>query len=229
MLAALERIAKRAYSSLETVQASYDIACAAIRNGIPGDFVECGVGAGANAAAMALAIMDPAHYWNENKRNAETLKQAWPPRRVHLFDSFTGIPQAGAEDVEFLAAGHKAGLTAHSRKEVERAFTEWGLPLELFVFHEGMFARQVPFATGSHFLTGEEAAHKIAHIEKIAVLRLDGDLYESTKVCIERLYPLVSKGGWIIVDDWDLSGARKAVLDYMGHGFGPVYWSKTNV
>ncbi len=192
MLSTLELIAKRAYSSRETIQASYDIARAAIENGIPGDFVECGVAAGANAAAMALAI------------------GTFERRRVHLFDSFTGIPQAGPEDVEFLAAKHPSGLSAHSRKEVERNMAEWSLPLDLFVFHEGLFQHTVP--------TAPEVP--------IAVLRLDGDLYDSTKVCLEHLYPLVSKGGWVIVDDWDLTGARKAVIERVGHGFGPIYWSK---
>jgi O-methyltransferase len=198
--ARLEQFAKRAYSSLETIQASYDIVRAAIQNGIPGDFVECGVAAGANAAAMALAMIEVC---DEECRFY---------RKVHLFDSFTGIPQAGPEDPEFLAAGHKPGLTAHSRKEVERNLTEWGFPLDLFVFHEGMFEDVLPFMMGNP--------------PAISVLRLDGDLYESTKVCIEHLYPLVSKGGWVIVDDWDLSGARKAVIDHVGHGFGPIYWSK---
>ena len=58
----------------------------------------------------------------------------------------------------------------------------------------------------------------------IAVLRLDGDLYESTKVCLEHLLPLVSPGGWVIIDDFDLSGARKAVLEIAGGRMGPTYW-----
>ena len=57
------------------------------------------------------------------------------------------------------------------------------------------------------------------------MLRLDADLYESTKVCIEWLYPLVSPGGWMIVDDWDLSGARKAVTEHV-KVFGPTYFQK---
>jgi hypothetical protein len=220
MLAALEEIAKRAYSSRETVQASYDIARAAIDNNVLGDFVECGVGAGANAAAMALAIERMRNYGVcKAELMCETNPAGFEPldngsRRVHLFDSFTGIPQAGPEDVEFLKAGHKPGLSAHSRAQVEANLKEWGLPLELFVFHEGDFAETTPWIGGD--------------LSRIAVLRLDGDLYESTRVCIEHLYPLVSKGGWVIVDDWDLSGARKAVLDYMKDQFGPVYFGGQN-
>ncbi len=61
-------------------------------------------------------------------------------------------------------------------------------------------------------------------VEKIAVLRLDGDLYDSTKVCLEQLEPLVSRGGWVIVDDFNLSGCRKAVLEHVVPA--PVYWRK---
>jgi O-methyltransferase len=206
MLSNLEKIAKRAYSSYETIQASYDIAAAAIINDVPGHFVECGVGAGANAAAMACAIV---YYTFQSQSPIRA-----DSRRVHLFDSFSGIPQAGPEDVEFLAAGHKPGLSAHSMAEVRANMREWQLPDELFVYHEGLFEHTVPEA-----VICREAGH-------ISVLRLDGDLYESTKVCIENFYPLVSKGGWVIVDDWDLSGARKAVIDHVGHGFGPIYWRK---
>lgn len=211
----LEQFAKRAYSSRETIQASYDIARLAINNGIPGDFVECGVAAGSNAAAMALAILKgecmalPDGTWH------------FPPgvtRRVHLFDSFTGIPKCGPEDAEFIAANHPAGLTAHSLESVKSGMRNWGIPDELLVWHPGMFADTIPAPA----VTGISR-------NQIAVLRLDGDLYESTKVCIENLFPLVSKGGWVIVDDWDLSGARKAVIEHVGHGFGPIYFTRSYV
>ncbi len=227
MPASLWEIAKRAYSSIETVRASYDIARMAIERGVPGDFVECGVGAGANAAAMALAITEeeqPDIEWSPTRHIVGNAFMPVPC--VHLFDSFTGIPQAGPEDVEFLEAGHKPGLSAHSRTEVEANLKEWGLPLELFVFHEGDFAETVRFVMEPYPFGGP--AFDTERIKQISVLRLDGDLYESTKVCIEHLYPLVSRGGWVIVDDWDLSGARKAVLDYMRDGFGPIYFQGQN-
>lgn len=49
------------------------------------------------------------------------------------------------------------------------------------------------------------------NIQKIAILRLDGDLYESTKVCLEFLFKKLIPGGVLIVDDYALAGARKAV------------------
>ena len=68
-------------------------------------------------------------------------------------------------------------------------------------------------------------------------MRLDGDLYESTKICLEYLYPKINKGGYIVIDDFgSLEGCRKAVLEYLEKhnlnpniiqipgGLGPVYW-----
>jgi O-methyltransferase len=200
----LDTVAKRALSTRATIQASYDIASAVLARGTPGDFVECGVYAGANAAAMARAILD--HYGNQ-----------WHCgliRRLHLFDSFEGIPQAGPEDHEYLEAGHKAGLSACSLEAVKSNMREWGIPDELLVWHRGWFADTIPFASGDVPLS----------LKQIALLRLDGDLYESTKVCMEHLYPLVSLGGWVICDDYHLSGARKAVNEVVMPG--PAYWIK---
>jgi hypothetical protein len=50
-----------------------------------------------------------------------------------------------------------------------------------------------------------------APIEKLAVIRLDGDMYESTMDALENLYPKLSEGGFCIVDDYALDGCREAV------------------
>ncbi len=213
MTASIETIAQSALSSIETVRASYDIAVMAMLRDVPGDFVECGVFAGAQCAAMALAIMKRIAYANdEDSAQART-------RRVHLFDSFTGIPAGGPHDTEWLAAGHKPGHSACSMEYVQARMKEWGIDESLLVYHKGMFSMTIPLASEP------SPVKHIWVIDHIAVLRLDGDLYESTRVCMEHLYPLVSPGGWIIVDDWDLSGARKAVTEAVGQ-FGPVYFQR---
>ena len=194
----LENVGEAALSSRETIQTSFDIARLALERGIEGDFVECGVFGGAQCAVMARAIM-----LSDNFSDRQ--------RRVHLFDSFTGIPEAGEHDEEYLAAGHKAGLSACSLGGVKSNMQQWGIPDSLLVWHPG--------------LVEETTTANLP--EKIAVLRLDCDLYEPTKVCMENLYPLVSPGGWVIIDDFVLSGARKAVMEYFQGGApGPVYWRK---
>src|SRR3990167_9889425 len=72
----------QALATPPTVAASYWLARMWCAEGIPGDFVECGVFCGAQCAAMARAIMDAGD----------------PTRKVHLFDSFQGIPRAGVHD-----------------------------------------------------------------------------------------------------------------------------------
>lgn len=216
MIASLETIAGRALSSLHTVRASYDIARMAIERGVPGDFVECGVFAGANAAAMAKAILDQVELRCSRIVRATGGIVSRRPR-VHLFDSFEGIPQAGPHDTEFLEYGHKPGLSTCSLEAVKTHMQEWGIPEELLVYHPGWFADTTPERSYSWNRNG---------IEGIAVLRLDGDLYESTKVCLEHLLPLVSPGGWVIVDDFDLSGARKAVMEIAGGQMGPTYFQR---
>jgi len=190
----------------ETFEATYDIARAVLARGVPGDFVECGVYAGAQCAIMARAIMDHIATVND-------YAMAEMPR-VHLFDSFEGIPAAGEHDHEL--QGVPAGESACSLVDVKANMKRWGIPDELLIYHPGMFKTSIRDAA----LGSVEC--QAMYIRAIALLRLDGDLYESTKPVMEHLYPLVSPGGWVIVDDWNLSGCRKAVMETVVPA--PVYW-----
>lgn len=51
-------------------------------------------------------------------------------------------------------------------------------------------------------------------VQRIAVLRVDGDLYSSTMQVLESLYPKVSVGGWVVLDDWGVKQAQLAVYDF---------------
>ena len=194
----LDNVCLGALSHPATVKASYDIARLAISNGVPGDFVECGVFGGAQCAAMARAIVDTGSQ----------------DRRVHLFDCFEGIPAPGEHDTDIEAGMHEAfqNQTACSLEDCQRHLRDWGIPDDLLVWHPGLFHDTVP---GN------------ADVGAISILRLDGDLYESTRVCLENLYPLLSPGGWCIIDDMGLVGARKAVDEYMTNLSRPTYWQKS--
>ena len=121
------------------------------------------------------------------------------------FDSFEGIPWAGPNDE--VQPGMRAkvpgtegllessGVTVHSLEDVELNFKIWGL--KNYTLVKGWFQNTV-----------------MKHYSKISVLRLDGDLYDSTYVCLLYLYPLLSKGGILIMDDWELLGCQKAFDDY---------------
>jgi len=165
----------------ETLVATFELAKSLIVRGVPGDFVECGVYAGAEVAVMAKALM----ICSGNGR------------RVHLFDSFQGIPEPGREDAEFVAAGTRAGGARCPMEHVQRNMRDWGIPEELLAYHPGWFSETLPCRDP----------------EKIALLRLDCDLYESMRPCMEFLHPKLSVGGWEIIDDFPLSGCRKAMME----------------
>lgn len=86
-----------------------------------------------------------------------------------------------------------------SRQEVEQNFLKYGLLDAQVRFLEGWFRETLPTAP----------------IERLCVLRLDGDMYESTMVALESLYDRVSPGGFVIVDDYlAVPGCRAAVDDF---------------
>lgn len=119
-------------------------------------------------------------------------------RHYRLFDSFEGLPPA---DVK--RDGHKATmLTGRCRAGehyARRAMQIAGI--DNYTLVKGWFADTLPAAT---FPNG------------IALLRLDGDWYESTTQCLEHLYPQLNPGGICIIDDYFYwPGCKQAVSDYV--------------
>jgi O-methyltransferase len=193
----IDNVALAVLTSKETVLATFDLARNCIERGIPGDFVECGVFSGAQCALMARAIME---------------RGVHRTRRVHLFDCFEGIPEPGVHDTDILNREMYETFrhqTTCSLQDVKRNMAQWGIPDELLVYHPGMFQDTL----------------RIEPAFPIALLRLDGDLYESVKVCIDILLPRVSVGGWVIIDDWGLKGARLAAMDSTVDA-GPIYFKQ---
>lgn len=172
----INKISTIAYSFKETVLNTYELTKRVIENKIPGVFLECGVAAGAQIAAMQLA-------------NTEH-------RLILAYDSFEGIPLAGPNDIDQPGIGlptHNvnadiqerlvtSGISSHSIENVKNNFARLSISTENIQFIKGWFQDTLPFN----------------QIDSIAILRLDGDLYESTLVCLEYLFPKVSKGGFVI-------------------------------
>jgi O-methyltransferase len=155
--------------------------------GVPGDIVETGVWRG-GACILARAVL-----------KAYDIKD----RRVILCDSFSGLPPPNIE-----AFPADAGSTFHSYPElvvtedqVKDNFRKFNLLDDQVVFVKGWFRDTMPtLAT-----------------EKIAVLRLDGDMYESTIHPLTHLFDRIPVGGWIVVDDYEVVPACKtAVHDFLG-------------
>jgi O-methyltransferase len=144
-------------------------------------------------------------------------------RRVWAADSFHGLPKPDAARYPADAGDlHWTRIElAVSLDEVKRNFARYGLLDERVCFLEGWFKDTLPAAP----------------IDRLAVLRLDGDLYESTLDALRALYPKLSIGGYAIVDDYGaVAACARAVEDYRReHGISEpirdidgigVYWQR---
>ena len=115
-------------------------------------------------------------------------------RRVFAADSFRGFPAQSAPDTNFTVGG--VADFAVPLEEVKGNFARYGLLDAQVVFLEGFFKDTLPAAP----------------IERIAVLRLDGDLYESTRDGL-ALYQKLSPGGSLIADDYFLFEGQRMAID----------------
>jgi hypothetical protein len=144
-------------------------------------------------------------------------------RCVWAADSFEGMPPPDAENYPHDARFDKfAGALAVSLEQVQDNFDRYGLLDGQVRFLKGLFRDTLPAAP----------------IEKLAVARLDGDWYESTMDGLVNLYPKLSVGGYLILDDYGcVPACRQAVHDYReAHGITEeirsvdwtgVYWQRT--
>ena len=156
-----------------------------LRSNVPGDLVEAGVWRG-GAVIFMRAILEA--YGDR-------------ARCVWAADSFRGLPppdpaRAPADRGDVLFAFRELAVSLDVVKE---NFKRYGLLDDRVNFLVGWFKDTLPAAP----------------IARLAVLRIDGDLYESTMDALRALYPKLSIGGYVIVDDYgNLPGCRAAVEDY---------------
>jgi hypothetical protein len=177
--------------------------CSAVRhveaNSIPGAFVECGVWKGGSSMAAALSFTDP--------------------RPLFLFDTYEGMT-APTEHDRHAASGRQAA--AMLRGAPNGATIRCYSPLE--EVQRNMAATGYPAGQISYIKGRVEDTLPAQAPERIAVLRLDTDWYESTRHELEHLYPRLSPGGVLIIDDYGYwTGARKAVDEYFR---GSLYLSR---
>ena len=161
----------------------------ALEEHVPGDLIETGVWRG-GACIYMRGILAAA---GDAKR------------RVFVADSFCGLPPPD-EAVYPADAGdahHTYPQLAVSRADVEANFQRYGLMDEQVIFLEGWFKDTLPTAP----------------LDQLAILRLDGDMYESTMDALNALYAKVSPGGFVIVDDYVLNACKMAIDDFRSrHG-----------
>jgi len=190
-------------TSIERVYALKSAITYIIKNKIKGDFVECGVWKGGSCMLMAKTLV------NEGEKE----------RKIWMYDTFDGMTEPTDDDCEIETNVSGSDLLKNTPKNTDK-FNMWAYaPLEMVKknMKKTMFPEE-----RIHFIEGkvENTLSKVKP-QNIALLRLDTDWYESTKCELEQLYPLLSIGGVLIVDDYGhFSGAKKAVDEY---------FSKTNV
>jgi len=178
-----------------------------IANDISGDFIETGIWRGGAIIFMRAVL------------KSYGIKD----RKVWGADSFQGLPKPDPKNYPFDVGDihYQWKHLAVSLEQVKSNFEQFGLLDEQVCFLEGWFKDTLPQAP----------------IQKIALLRLDGDMYESTMDALINLYPKVSTGGYIIVDDYGyIESCRKAVQDYRSKhnildeiktiDWSGVYWKK---
>ena len=179
-----------------------------LRSEVPGDLIETGVWRG-GACILMRAVL---------KAYGVT------DRRVWIADSFQGVPPPNTETypADRESTYHTFPDLSVPVDTVRRNIDKYGLLDDQLLFLEGWFNDTLPTAP----------------IERLALLRLDGDLYESTIVALNPLYDKLSVGGYVIVDDYHVvDGCRKAIGDFFAErsiapalseidGVG-VFWQKT--
>jgi len=164
-----------------------------VKNNIPGDIVECGVWRGGSMMLTALTLIS----------HQDT------DRTLHLYDTFEGMSPPTNDDVGF------DDRTAQSQLDDDPGMTGVGCKAGIDEVRTNLESTNYP-ARNIRYIKGRVEETIPQHVpESIAVLRLDTDWYESTRHELEHLYPRLSPGGFLIVDDYGhWKGARKAVDEY---------------
>ena len=160
-----------------------------LNEGIPGDLIEAGVWRGGACIYMAAIL---AAYGDKT-------------RRVFVADSFQGLPPPNPEAYPADEGDRHSTFEELrvSADQVRENFRRYGLLSDQIVLLEGWFKDTLSNAP----------------IEKLALLRLDGDMYESTIETLDAIYHKVSPGGFVVIDDYILTSCAQAVDDFRkAHG-----------
>ena len=182
-------------TSVERLFSLYQSVNYIIDHNIPGDFVECGVWRGGSSMMMALTLL---------KRNQTG-------RKIYLYDTFEGMSEPTSLDTTFTGENASDLL---KNQDVNDAESIWCYSsIEEVKRNLGITAYP---KQGLVFVKGKVEDTLLSVVpDKIALLRLDTDWYESTRKELEVLYPNLLEKGILIIDDfghWE--GAKKAVLEY---------------
>jgi O-methyltransferase len=156
-----------------------------IAHGVPGDMIETGVWRG--GATIFMRALLKAHGVDD--------------RIVWAADSFAGLPSPDPQSYPADAGDrhHTFEYLVVPQSEVERNFQRYDMLDDGVRFVPGWFRDTLPTLDGQRW----------------SLIRLDGDMYESTLIALEHLYPRLAPGGYVLVDDYGaVPTCRQAVHDF---------------
>ena len=173
-----------------------------VKHGIAGDMVECGVWRGGSMMAVALALM----------ARGDT------SRHLYLYDTFEGMSEPTEHDKSVSGESAQTQLARTDRdhalwavagfEDVQANLASTGYPAERIHYVKGKVEDTIPGTLP----------------QRIALLRLDTDWYESTRHELQHLYPRLQSQGVLIIDDYGhWQGARQAVDEYFANSAQPVF------
>jgi O-methyltransferase len=187
-------------------------------NNIEGDYVECGVYMGGGVLTIAL-----------------TLEKLYPnsQKKIWLYDTFSGMPLPSKHDVKHWFetknnSFHKTkALNKISRYNISNDSSDWA-NCSLDKVQNNIFSNTVYNSNNFKFIKGKVEDTIPRHSpNKIALLRLDTDFYESTKHELIYLYPNLEINGVLIIDDYGLwEGSKKAVDEYFSERKTKIFLSR---
>lgn len=178
-----------------------------LKAGIAGDFVECGVWRGGSMFVAARALL----------HRGSTERQLW------LYDTFEGMSEPTSADVDLRGAAAAGLLRLH---QPDDRLGVW-CRSQLEEVEQTMASSAYPPARICYVAGKVEETLPVARPPSIALLRLDTDWYESTRCELEFLYPLLSPGGVLIIDDYGhWQGCRQAVDDYFAALGQPLHLAR---
>jgi O-methyltransferase len=192
----VRRVAPYTMTSVERVSALCDAVRYVVDAKIPGDIVECGVWKGGSMMAVALTLLELGE----------------GTRKLHMFDTFEGMTAPTGRDIARDGVSAADLMARSDRDDPESVWCRAPLEGVKAALHgTGYDPARMFFVQGRVEDTVPQHAP-----ERIALLRLDTDWHESTRHELEHLFPRLSPGGVLIIDDYGhWAGARQAVDEYL--------------
>lgn len=184
-------------TSIERMYALKEAVKYIVSNNIVGDLVECGVWKGGSCMLIARTLLE----YDQNDR------------LLWLYDTFEGMTLPTNEDIEKETGIKGDDLLEGIEKNTDK-YNMWAYAPEDIV-RKNMESTKYPSDKIKYIRGKVEDTLNETKPKSIALLRLDTDWYESTKAEMDALYPLITSGGVLIIDDYGhFEGARKAIDEY---------------